>query len=365
MKYEYINKLEELLNRYDLDQNEKEDIIADYQEMYDSWLEKGMSEEEVEEKLGNVKDVVKELTEGVSKKSNDTHKKSNHKLTALMPFISLVIFFTLGFAYDLWYISWTAFLLIPITALVTELASKKDKNILIGISPFVSLILFFILGFYYDMWHPGWMVFLLIPILGIVIGADLKGKLLLTALSPFLVLIGFFFIGEMGYYHPGWLIFILIPLIGSFNEKNLIKRVYLIISFLIAIIGYLYLYYIHDYGTYMSFLSFTPIGLYVLYQGVKELSDMTWGYRITIVLSVIAYVLLGYYFNLWGYAWLVFFSIPSYAIITEVEKDDQLISLSPFIAVIIFFTLGWFFHLWIISWLAFLIIPVIAIIKES
>lgn len=361
MKKDYINELKELLDRYDMDQTEKSDILSDYDEMYESWEDRGMNDDEIIEKLGNPKSIIRELTDGIPRKKTKESKKE-HKLIAVMPFVSLVIFFTLGFLYNLWHISWVAFLLIPVTAIIVE--TKNKKEMMIAISPFISTVLFLYLGFFHQLWHPGWLVFLIIPVAGIIFGSKLKLLTLLTSLSPFITLGAFFYLGHLGYYHPGWLVFLLIPTIGVLHEKNPNKKYPLLLALIIAMFGYLYLY-LEGYDWDYCFLSFIPLGLIVLYKAYQELKDLSWGYRITIVLSVVSYILLGYYFNLWGFAWLVFFSIPMYAIILEVDGDDKLISLMPFISVILFFSLGWFLHLWAVAWLVFLLIPVVAIMKEK
>ena len=50
MKTEYLSELRLLLDKYQMSNTEKDDIIDDYSEMYDNWIEYGMGEEEVEVK---------------------------------------------------------------------------------------------------------------------------------------------------------------------------------------------------------------------------------------------------------------------------------------------------------------------------
>ena len=54
MKIDYLNKLKSLLDNYAMSEMEKDDIISDYAEMYDNWLEYGMSEEEVKKYINEV-----------------------------------------------------------------------------------------------------------------------------------------------------------------------------------------------------------------------------------------------------------------------------------------------------------------------
>ncbi len=364
MKRDYLEELEELLNEYEMEETEKNDILDDYNDMYEGWIHSGMSEEEVEDKLGKPREIVKELMEGYSFKRIVVSKNKDHKLVALMPFISLFIFFGVGFGLEMWAYAWIAFLLIPVTAILEEAVRKKSLNSLIGISPFFCLIGYLILGFGFDLWHPGWLIWLLIPVSGILIG-NRRGKTLhnLTSLTPFIALVGYFILGELGYYHPGWLVFFIIPMVGILNEKKFFKVVLYEAVFIIGVVGYLYLWNEGHSWDY-CLLAFIPIGLVALYHIYKEFRDVPMGYKVCIIASAALYIYLGYQFNLWAYAWLLFLSIPMYAIIVEVKDDDKLISLMPFISLIIFMTLGWFFSLWAFAWMAFLLIPMVAIIKE-
>lgn len=365
MKKEYLNELKELLDRYEMEEEEKTDILEDYNDMYDGWIESGMSEDEVEEKLGDPSRIIKDLVEGFSLKRFIVEKNKDHRLVALMPFIALVIFFIGGFGFDLWAYSWMAFLLIPITAVLQDLFTSKNPNKIVGVMPFFCLIGYLILGFVFNLWHPGWLIWLVIPVSGILIG-NRKGSVIsnLTALTPFIALVGYFILGELGYYHPGWLVFFIIPMVGVLNEKSPMKKLIYEVALIGGVVGYIYLYTM-DYTWSECLLAFIPIALVLLYHMFIEFKDVPFGYKVCMIGSVVLYVLLGYQFDLWGYAWLLFLSIPMFAIITEVKGNERLISLMPFLSLILFFTLGWFFSLWAIAWLAFLLIPVVAIIKEG
>ena len=48
MKTNYLNELKSYLDLYQMDVTEKQDILDDYSEMYESWESQGFSEEEVE-----------------------------------------------------------------------------------------------------------------------------------------------------------------------------------------------------------------------------------------------------------------------------------------------------------------------------
>ena len=88
-------------------------------------------------------------------------------------------------------------------------------------------------------------------------------------------------------------------------------------------------------------------------------------YKIVVLLSLVAFLVVGYFFNIWELSWLFFLAIPVYAISTEVNNKEKIVALSPFIALVLFMTVGYFFDLWHLSWIAFLIIPMTAIVKNT
>lgn len=365
MKKDYLSELKRLLNRYKVEDVEKNDIVDEYSDMYDGWIDSGMSDDEVEDKLGKPSSIINELMEGYDRKQVIVEKNSDPRIVALMPFVSLIMFFVAGFGYGLWHPGWMAFLLIPMVAIFQEMVAKKNPNTFIGLVPFLCLIGYLILGFYFNLWHPGWVIWLLIPVSAILIG-NRKSSIMttLTALAPFVAMIGYFVLGQNGYYHPGWLIFFIIPIIGALHEKNTSKKLLYELCLIGGVLGYYYLYTI-DYSWDYALIAFTPLGLIALYYLFMEYKDISLGYKVCIVVSIVLYAYLGYQFDLWGYAWLLFLSIPVFAIVTEVEGNEKYMGLMPFIALTIFFSLGWFFNLWAIAWIAFLLIPMYAIVKGS
>jgi uncharacterized membrane protein len=372
MKHPYIIELEELLAGYVMDQAEVNDILEDYQEMYDNYLDYGMTHDQIREKLGEPTVIIHDLTEGFVKKTvfkqQQAHSRNN-KIVALSPFIALFIFFILGFAYDAWAYSWVAFLLIPVIAIITN--TEKTGETIIALTPFIAVIGYGILGFGFDLWHPGWLIFLIIPVTAILIEVRKNGLLdLLTALSPFVALVIFFlYFGENDLWVPGWLIFLMIPAIGAFHEKNKLR--FFIIELLLLGGAGLYLYIGSTYDMYdWALFAFVPITIYALVTSEGSIINIPKEYRIIILIAGVIYIGLGLLspvvgYNLWAWAWLIFFLIPVYAILTEADKNEQIVAIMPFISVVIFYTLGFFFGWWAYSWMAFLLIPVVAIIKEA
>lgn len=372
MSNSYIDELKELLNQYEMTKEECDDILQDYQEMYDNYKDYGMTASEIRSKLGEPSTIINELTEGFLKKSTvRTMKKHsrNNKVTALSPFIALIIFFVLGFAFDLWAYSWMAFLLIPVIAIVSNVERSGEK--IIALTPFVATIGYGILGFGYNLWHPGWLIFLIIPVTAILIESRKDGIIpLFTALSPFIALSVFFlYFMEQDMYQTGWLIFLIIPAIGALNEKSVWKMILIETLLLVGVLGYLYIGTTYDRFD-LALLSFIPIAIYGILQANIRIWEIPREYRIVVLSAILAFVLLGVSselvgINMWGWSWLVFLSIPSYSIIREAPRNTRLIALMPFIALTIFFTLGYFLNWWAFSWLAFLLIPMVAIIKEA
>jgi len=374
MKEQYLKELRGLLNLYNMDRTEKDDIISDYEEMYDNWTDYGMSDEEVETKLGEPSSIIGELVEGYRKiKTPGSSKElsgSRTKIIALSPFIALILFFIGGFGFNGWAYSWVAFLLIPVIAIISSMAGKEE-HLLTALSPFIAVVGYGILGFFYGFWHPGWLIFLIIPVIAIVTERKtMKLFEFLTALSPFVAVSVFFiFFATNDLWVPGWLIFLIIPALGILNEKRFAKVLLWESLLLGGALGYLYIGEV--YSSYdWALLAFAPLALYSFFSSDSNIFDMPWRYRFVVIGAALGYVALGLLsdtigYNMWGYAWLLFLIIPVYAILTEVKGNEKIIALMPFISVFLFYTLGYFFGWWAYSWLAFLLIPMVAIIKEA
>ncbi|MBN2604270.1 MAG: DUF1700 domain-containing protein [Bacilli bacterium] len=364
MKSSYLDELRSLLDGYVMDEADKFDIISDYDEMYESWINKGFDHEETVKKLGNPRSIIKELTEGY--KRVEKPLPGSEKAIALMPFITLIAFFILGFGYDLWHPGWMVFLLIPITAIIVEMGKTRDAHLTTAISPFFSTVLFLFLGFYYNLWHPAWVVFLIIPILGVWNSRTSMNTLtLITSLSPFVATISFVILGLYGYWIEGWLVFLLIPMIGILHNTNK-KEVIIWESLCIfGIAGYLYMGHVNPGDWQFAWTTFIPVIIYSLLISDWNINgDVPYTYRVVSVISILLFLLFGF-LGFWEISWYALLIIPMFAIIKEAPKKERIIALSPFIAVIIFFTIGYYFDAWHLSWMAFLIIPMTAIIKNA
>lgn len=366
MKNNYLDELKLLLDNYKMKRAEKDEIVADYADMYDGYFGKGIADDEIVKKLGSPRSIIRELTEGFKKVEKPL--PGGERIIALTPFIALIAFFILGFGFDLWHPGWVVFTIIPVTAIVIELGKTRDEHLTTALSPFFASLLYLYLGFYHGLWHPGWIVFIIIPMLGIWNSRRTLTKLdLIVSLSPFVAGIAYVILGLQGYWTEGWLVFLIIPMIGTLNEKNKLMMLLMESLFIIGILGYLYIGYTYpEYWAYGLF-AFSPIVILGFITGNVEVTFVgaPKDYRYVIFTSLAIFLLLGFIFNLWGVAWLVFLSIPVYAIQKEVGGNEKIVAISPFVALTIFFVLGYFFGLWAWSWMAFLLIPMVAIIRNA
>ncbi|MCK5387748.1 MAG: DUF1700 domain-containing protein [Candidatus Izimaplasma sp.] len=366
MKNDYLKELRDLLDNYKMEQTERDEIISDYDEMYEGYNGRGMVDDDIVKKLGSPRSIIRDLTEGFRKVEKPL--PGGEKVIALTPFISLIAFFILGFGFDLWHPGWLVFLIIPVTAIVVEMGKTRDEHLTTALSPFFASLLFLYLGFYHNLWHPGWIVFIIIPMLGVWNSRRTLTLLdLIVSLSPFIAVIAYVYLGLKGYWIEGWVVFLIIPMLGLFNEKVVWKFLLWELLFIGGIAGYLYVGYIYPDMWAYGLFAFIPVLVLGVITGNVQIGfgDVPKNYKIVILVSTAVFLLIGFIFNGWGIAWLAFLAIPVYAINTEAPKKDRMVASTPFVALVIFFILGFFFDLWAYSWMAFLIIPMVAIIKNN
>jgi len=144
------------------------------------------------------------------------------------------------------------------------------------------------------------------------------------------------------------------------------------LSFAMAIIFYLYMFYYQDNWAIGLIGFLLPVALGFIFNDI----EFRWGLissrqknkvlalLITIALSIALFITLGLLFDAWIWAWQLFLLIPVSSIVLW-NKKFQLTPIMPFIAVVLFFSIGHFFGLFHISWLAFLLIPIVAVIENA
>lgn len=365
MKNKYLEDLRNLLDDYQMDESEKTEIINDYSEMHDSWSDKGFNDDEVKKKLGHPRSIIKDLTEGYKKVVRTI--PGSEKVIAISPFVASIIYFILGFGFDLWHPGWLIFILIPVVAIIMSMGKTKEDHLTTALSPFFATTIFLILGFGYDLWHPAWMVFLIIPVLGVWNSRyDMKKLDLLTALSPFITGLVYIILGMNGYWIEGWVVFMLIPMLGILNYPNK-KMVFLWeLLAIFSVVGYLYIGLTYDDSWQYAWITFIPfIFLSLLRNNWNNTGEIPKRYKMIIGNSTALFLLAGFFFDAWEVSWLFFLAIPVYAIITEAGEKNRTVALSPFVALVIFMLVGYNFDLWQFAWMIFIIIPVTAIVKNA
>lgn len=93
--------------------------------------------------------------------------------------------------------------------------SPKQKmiiSIVCGTSALVATLIYFILGYFFNLWHPAWIVFMLIPIAPSLADAIVKKQVKHFAFPVFIaalyILVGFL----TNLWHPMWILFLTIPI---------------------------------------------------------------------------------------------------------------------------------------------------------
>ncbi|MFW5841812.1 MAG: hypothetical protein ACOCU2_00845 [Bacillota bacterium] len=366
----YFENIREMLNRFDISPAEKADIVEDYKTMADHAKDKGLSDKEVIDKLGDVEHIFHALKHEYELKSN-AHK--GDKIIRIMPFIAIILFFGLGFGFELWHPGWLVFLLIPSTSIIVKSMQRPGEFYLAPLMPFISLVAFFILGFVFKAWHPAWIVFLLIPMVAILESANKKNlRSSLVSASVFIGFSAFIIIGVLtNTWHPTWLVLLLPLLVGSFTGKHPTTNIIILIILLVSIGIYLYLGLETDLSWTRSLIAFAPyliVGvmfdrIQIIGVGHQARKQKGNAIKATFLLSVVLFFLIGELYNAYAISWLVFLLIPIVATII-VKRPLKLTPMMPSIAVIAFFLLGYFLDAWHIAWLVFLLIPITSILES-
>jgi uncharacterized membrane protein len=363
-KITYLDELRKYLEQKSVSVKDVETVISDYSELYDEATDLGIDDMSVAEKLGNPKDIFIAIKDTLHfKKNND------NKMVAISPFISVMLFFGIGFGLEGWSYAWLVFLLRPLTAIWT---SEKGKEKIIGSSPFVAVIIFFALGFIGNLWHPGWLIFLIVPFVAIVL--DDKGKDKLIGLSVFIIIPTFILIGTYvspTFYEYGWAMFAITPILALILNPMKVKEVVMLLAILLAVAGQLTIYFMTGDVTYTWYPYILPIALALLFGYIDIVNVAKLNFKekawvaIAILLVVVAYLTVSLLIpNVWGWSWIILLLIPMIGVYDS-SKFKSPVAYMPFISVITFMILGTFFNLWYIAWMVFLLIPMTAILTGS
>lgn len=341
-KTHFLNRLSEALEDSTIASHEHAGILEDYTAMIDDAKHDRPDLEVFIQALGTPEKIVREL----EKTMGEDHPFSD-KLTALSPFVALILFFLLGFGLNAWHPGWLVFLLIPITAIST---SEKGVDRLGPLSVFAALIAFMLIGTYTNLWHPFWALFLIIP-----------ATVTLTKRNASF--------GPIAFHTAS----------ASQREPRpnlwLSYAYYTYLSILLYILGVL----LWEINPYLLGLLFLPVVIVPLIDTLQH-NLQAWHAlshpQRTHILILIGFtvllstgtVLFGLTSNVWHPTWVVFMLIPLAVLSTQkwvFKSKIESVAFTPFIAVILFFVIGDVFDLYHLSWLVFLIIPITGILFSN
>ncbi len=365
MRKEFLTSLRKKLDEFEMREEEKEDILSDYEQMIQDGLSKGKSEEEVLEMLGAPERIVESLSHEYKRKKR---MPASEKVVALTPIVCTIAYIIMGVAANLWHPGWLVFLLVPVMAIVADTMNDGEKHIMTAISPFLAFIVFFLLGFSQGLWHPGWLVFFIIPVFAIVNSRrSMKCLAFLTAMSPFVTLAAFFLIGhQTGVYHPTWMVLLLVVLLSILHEKKALERYVLAATLIVSSGLYLTVGYVYDDWLLASasFLIFA-VGLLMTGNRIINFDFLDTPFEKAVgVLSLLLFALVGYVFDLFAVSWLFLLMTPVVSILRK-EKSKKFTAISPFLALTAFVIMGYFGGYWHPGWLVFLIVPIVAIVEDA
>jgi|GEM_PF-5511548 len=94
MKASYLNALKAALQEHRASEKDLDEVLSDYDQLYEDAKASGKTDDEVWQMLGEPKEVAHDLIDTLQLKKE---KNIKTKIIAVMPFISLIIFFVLGF----------------------------------------------------------------------------------------------------------------------------------------------------------------------------------------------------------------------------------------------------------------------------
>lgn len=160
-----ISKWEQGLSTPDVDN------FVKLAEIYNVPIEALLKGEPVNHINANQANQLQEPAAMADAEENTTEKKGKKKRSWLFPsypIIAVIIYALIGilFGGKGWAIGWIFLLTIPL--FYTGIIAYEKKKPIIFCYPVLVLIIFLLAGFLFRLWHPMWIVFLTIPIFYIV-----------------------------------------------------------------------------------------------------------------------------------------------------------------------------------------------------
>lgn len=148
-------------------------------------------------------------------------------ITGLAALLATASFVILGFTTRSWQSIWLVFLVVPLTAIITDIIFKKKDiaGTLTGLVAILAAVAYFILGFLLHLWHPGWLVFLSIPLTAVILDLVTKRKNTPDAVVGFVAILASVTFLVLGFFlhiwHIAWVVFLLIPMTAIIT--NIVK----------------------------------------------------------------------------------------------------------------------------------------------
>ncbi len=360
-KKTYIEDLFRYLKSQKVRQTDINKVIGEYEDLYDEAKDNGLSDDEVIKQLGTPESIYEELKDDLRHEENQTHK-----IVGITPFVSIIIFFLLGFLANGWTYAWMAFLLIPVTAVILNV---KGKDKFVALSPFIAVVTFMLTGFLTGIWYPTWLVFLLIPILAIILNVEDKHKL--VALSPFIATIAYFITAFLypPFYLYGWCVYAFVLLAAAFTDPITWKKLFWAVLTIGAVVAHLLIGFNTGLWQYAWIVYAVPVlfGIFVHELEIRISIFNNWRknpYLTFIGLSVILiYLVVSIAFNAWYWSWMIILVIPMLGVYST-QKFHYPVAYAPFVATILFYSTGFFLGWWQYSWMFFLMIPILGVLSS-
>lgn len=310
MKNKYIQEIKDYLQSKGVLKEEIDQIISDYESIYDEALESGLTDEEIIEKLGDPKSIYSVLKEDLTRKITVPSK-----ITGVMVFLAVIAFVLIGQLTNVWHPTWLVFMAIPLSGILTSVSSIKHK--IIGSLPFISLIIYFTVSHFY---------------------------------TPF--------------YLYGWPVFLLTLIGGMLDIKSDIRKIIMLVLFVLTIALY-YVLSIITQNWYLPLLLFIVPVIYGLFINVIKIQVKLLSSKILLSIGiaiVLTYFIVSILTKAWAWSWVILLVVPMLSVY-EQEKFSNPGAYIPFISVILFFLIGYFIEGgWTYSWMFLLANPIVTII---
>ena len=147
-KEKFLEELRIELEDEDLSLQMIEDTINEYAAMIEDALDGGETVASFVKRMGTPRKVAAALA--------SQYPKKEKRIVAIMPFLTTIIFFLLGYLFNAWHPGWLVFLLIPMTSIISRKQINKNAFIFL-----VILTIFILSGTLLNAWAPAWSLFLL------------------------------------------------------------------------------------------------------------------------------------------------------------------------------------------------------------